>query len=223
VYNGLPRFLADYYISLLVLFYSLSKWETVPFIHTTSFIVLCSISSLLCLSSSQFFRSLFGSDSLTSRKNIEPCSGFLNHEYGDFSEFWRELMSTPTVRSCWSQWVVIVGHCWNLWWRWWSDASWVTLILYDCTHYYVILNLLLWWFWWDLQNWSDLWMRIVMGRSSKSLCRYVSKVSTVNKMLWYNTGMKTFLLQPISCKFRDLHFCFRIPQILWQEKAHHLG
>ncbi len=97
------------------------------------------------------------------------------------------------------------------------------LILYDCTHYYVILNLLLWWFWWDLQNWSDLWMRIVMGRSSKSLCRYVSKVSTVNKMSWYNTGVKTFLLQPISCKFRDLYFCFRIPQILWQEKAHHLG
>jgi hypothetical protein len=35
---------------------------------------------------------------------------------------------TPTVRSWWSQWVVMAAcHCY-LWWRWWSDTLWVVLI-----------------------------------------------------------------------------------------------
>ncbi len=35
---------------------------------------------------------------------------------------------TPTVRSWWSQWVIMAAcHCY-LWWRWWSDTLWVVLI-----------------------------------------------------------------------------------------------
>jgi hypothetical protein len=37
-------------------------------------------------------------------------------------------LSTPTVMSWWSQWVVMaVHHCYS-WWRGWSDTLWVTLI-----------------------------------------------------------------------------------------------
>jgi hypothetical protein len=36
--------------------------------------------------------------------------------------------STPTIRSWWSQWVVMAAcHCY-LWCRWWSDTLWATLI-----------------------------------------------------------------------------------------------
>jgi hypothetical protein len=37
-------------------------------------------------------------------------------------------LSTPTVRSSQSQWVVMAAlHCYS-WWRWWSDTLWATLI-----------------------------------------------------------------------------------------------
>ncbi len=38
------------------------------------------------------------------------------------------LLSTPTVRSWRSQWVVRPAHHCFLWWRWWSDTLWVTLV-----------------------------------------------------------------------------------------------
>jgi len=37
-------------------------------------------------------------------------------------------LSKPTIGSWWSQWVVMAAcHCY-LWWTWWSDTLWATLI-----------------------------------------------------------------------------------------------
>jgi hypothetical protein len=44
--------------------------------------------------------------------------------------FWQIIMflSTPSVRSWWSQWEVMAACCCCSWWRCWSNILWVTLI-----------------------------------------------------------------------------------------------
>jgi hypothetical protein len=37
-------------------------------------------------------------------------------------------LSTLTIESWWTQWIVMTGHHCYLWWRWWSDTLWLTLI-----------------------------------------------------------------------------------------------
>ncbi len=94
--------------------------------------------------------------------------------------------STPTVRCWWSPWRVIwqLGTA-NLWWKWWSDTLWATLIRlstafimllplmcycgvfsatslsrdYDCAHCYVTFILFLWRF---LCNLIDMWLFLMV-------------------------------------------------------------
>ncbi len=59
---------------------------------------------------------------------IMACPSFWEDYYMLIYTHFIDLLSTPTVGSWWTQWVVMAAYHCCLWWRWWSVTLWVTLM-----------------------------------------------------------------------------------------------
>ncbi len=83
---------------------------------------------------------------------VQKCERTSGHRFPRmvWLKFWAgyTYVSTSTIGSQWSPWVVMAAHHCYLWWRWWSDTLWATLIrlwLHSllCCHQIVVVEICL--------------------------------------------------------------------------------